>query len=266
MTRLLWLTDIHLNFVPRDELLQFLIRVGRTEPAAVLLTGDVAESTDVCHYLTQMAITWDCPLYFVLGNHDFYHGSIAEVRQQVRALCSEQPHLIYLTQQPGPLELAPGIGLIGHDGWADGRYGNFLGSYVRMHDHRLITELQGPDKLLLWERLKHLGDEAAAAIRTTLQQSLQQYQHTYLLTHVPPLLEACWHEGQLSDDQWSPHFTCRAMGEVILELMEQHPEHRLTVLCGHTHGSGEAHPLKNVTIYTGGAEYGRPDVVREFEV
>ena len=28
--------------------------------------------------------------------------------------------------------------------------------------------------------------------------------------------EAAWHQGQLSDDDWIPWFTCRAVGDVIL--------------------------------------------------
>ena len=71
-----------------------------------------------------------------------------------------------------------------------------------------------------------------------------------LLTHVPPVREACWHEGQLSDDQWAPHFTCLAVGEAILDVMAGHPDKRLTVLCGHTHGQGETQPLPNVQILT----------------
>ena len=83
---------------------------------------------------------------------------------------------------------------------------------------------------------------------------------------MPPLREACWHEGAISDDQWSPHFTCQAVGTALVEIMRDHPDHRLTVLCGHTHGSGECAPLPNVHVLTGGAEYGRPAVNRLFEL
>jgi Icc protein len=55
------------------------------------------------------------------------------------------------------------------------------------------------------------------------------------------------------------------MGEVILEVMATHPEHRLIVLCGHTHGEGETQPLPNVQILTGGADYGHPIVQRMLE-
>jgi hypothetical protein len=50
------------------------------------------------------------------------------------------------------------------------------------------------------------------------------------------------------------------MGDVILRIMSDLPDRRLTVLCGHTHGAGTCQPLPNVQIITGGVEYGHPTV------
>jgi hypothetical protein len=41
---------------------------------------------------------------------------------------------------------------------------------------------------------------------------------------------------------------------------------KMTVLCGHTHGSGEAQVLPNLRVLTGGAVYGKPGVQRVLEV
>jgi len=79
-----------------------------------------------------------------------------------------------------------------------------------------------------------------------------------LLTHVPPFKASCWHEGQISDDEFLPHFACRAVGDVLVEAMQKHPKCDLTVLCGHTHSPGEATILPNLLVKTGGAEYGSP--------
>src|SRR3977135_541574 len=56
-----------------------------------------------------------------------------------------------------------------------------------------------------------------------------------ILTHVPPFREACWHEGQISNDDYLPHFACRAVGERLTAIMQERPDQCLTVLCGHTH-------------------------------
>jgi Icc-related predicted phosphoesterase len=94
---------------------------------------------------------------------------------------------------------------------------------------------------------------------------LDRYKEVVMLTHVPPLREACWHEGNISDDEWAPHFTCKAVGDVLLEVMPDYPDHSLMVLCGHTHGRGETHPLPNLRILTGAAQYGNPDIEQIFQ-
>ena len=86
-----------------------------------------------------------------------------------------------------------------------------------------------------------------------------------LLTHAPLSAKPVGTKGKPLTTLEAPHFTCKAVGDAILEIMAQHPDHQLTVLCGHTHGRGETRPLDNVLILTGGAEYGKPAVQRVFE-
>ncbi|HEV3137725.1 MAG TPA: metallophosphoesterase [Pirellulales bacterium] len=264
MKRIAWLTDIHLNFLlPRQET-EFLVSVAELRPDAVLISGDIGEAQNVDVHLERIDATIPAPVYFVLGNHDYYHGSIAEVRKRIARLCVSRPRLHFLTCE-GVATLAPDVGLVGHDGWADGRLGDYLGSMVMMHDFRLIAELVDRTKRDRWEVLKGLGDEAAAHFRRFLPLAFDDCQTVVLLTHVPPFREACWHEGRLSDDEWLPHFTCHAVGEAIREIMAARTSQRLIVLCGHTHGMGETRPLPNVEVITGGADYGHPAVARLLE-
>ena len=79
---------------------------------------------------------------------------------------------------------------------------------------------------------------------------------------MPPFADACWHEGRLSDDDWLPYFTCAAVGEVLRELARARPDRQLTVLCGHTHGGGEAQIEANLRVLTGEAVYRRPQLQR----
>lgn len=265
MKRIAWLTDIHLNFLSDRQVTDFLASVSATHPDAVLIGGDIAEAPDVCDYLDHIHDAILAPIYFVLGNHDYYRGSIAEVRHRVLQLCAQRPRLHYLSCSD-VFELTPHVGLVGHDGWADGRAGDYPRSLVSMQDYHLIAELSGLGKQARWDVLKTLGDEAARHIRRVLPLAFQKYNDAVLLTHVPPLREACWHEGQISDDQWAPHFTCLATGQAILEIVTARPDKRLTVLCGHTHGQGEVQPLANLQIITGGAEYGHPAISRVLEL
>ena len=136
------MTDIHLNFVEPDRLQEFIERIVDAAPDIVLIGGDTAESRDVVHYLSLLDDQLQRPIYFVLGNHDFYYSSIAHVRQDIRTLCLERKNLVYLTDT-SCIEVTPHIGLVGHDGWADARIGDYERSMVMMNDHRLIAEFQG---------------------------------------------------------------------------------------------------------------------------
>jgi predicted MPP superfamily phosphohydrolase len=265
MKRLAWLTDIHLNFVPPAEQERLWDEVLAARPDAVLLSGDVAEARDVAEYLRAMRDRLAVPILFVLGNHDFYGASIAEVRQRMAALVAEAPGLVYLTQS-GPVEVAASVAVVGHDGWADARLGDWEHSDVVLNDYFLIRELAGLGRKRLRVRLEALADEAAAHARRVLPAALARAEEVYFVTHVPPYREAAWYQGRHSDDNWAPHFTSRAMGEALREIMAAHPQRRLTVLCGHTHGQGEAEILPNLRVLTGGAMYGQPEVQRVFEV
>ena len=167
MKRIAWCTDIHLNFAKPDSLAEFLHRLREADPDLLLIGGDIAEATDVVHYLEVLDHHLTRPIYFVLGNHDFYFGSIHRVRQDVRASCASSDNLVYLTDA-GVVELSDGVGLVGHDGWADARIGNYERSMIMMNDYRLIEELAGVTKEERWPLLQALGDAAAAAVRRVL--------------------------------------------------------------------------------------------------
>ncbi|HEV3345364.1 MAG TPA: metallophosphoesterase [Pirellulales bacterium] len=265
MQRVVWLTDLHLNFLEIRHTDEFLARVAGQHPDVVLIGGDIAEAPTVAGHLDRIATRLACPIYFVLGNHDFYFGSIKRVRQAVQELCAKHANLIYLTSA-GAISLSPSTGLCGDDGWADARLGDYERSLVMMNDYRLIEELAGANKRDRWPMLKAMGDAAARHVEAALPQALAEHEEVLFLTHVPPLREACWYQGQISNDEWLPHFTCLAVGEAILRIMRDYPRQRLTVLCGHTHSPGDARPLDNVRILTGGAEYGSPQIQRVFDV
>jgi predicted phosphohydrolase len=264
MKRFLWLTDIHLNFLTPAGVADFLDRLVREVPDGLFVGGDIGEAPPLAAYLRCFLECLPCPIYFVLGNHDYYRGSIAGVRKVVGELCRQYPLLVYLSASEA-VELTPRLALVGHDGWGDGRTGDYERSDVMLNDYFLIEELALHDKQSRLPLLQRLGDEAADHMRRVLPPALARYDEVIVLTHVPPFREACWYAGRISDDEWSPHFTCMAMGKALLEIMEAHPHRKITVLCGHTHSGGETRIRDNLVVLTGGAEYGRPTVQRVFD-
>ena len=257
MRTLGWITDPHFNFLDRMRFDAFVQRLEGAPISGLLLGGDLAEAPSVVPFLTTLDARLPYPIYFVLGNHDYYHGGIETTRHQVARWVrgSARSHWLARTTV---VPLTEKTGLVGHGGWGDARAGDFANSPIRLNDYRLIKELTEWDRGVLAQKLQALGDEAAAHLDAALDVALSQFDDVIVLTHVPPFVEACWHEGQISDHQWSPHFTCLATGDVLLAAAAAHPDRRIHVLCGHTHGAGRAMLSPNLTVSTGGAEYGAP--------
>lgn len=259
--KLAWLTDIHLNFIDTDAVDRFCREIADTGADAVLIGGDIAESRDVADWLGYLDERLSRPIYFVLGNHDYYGSSVEQVRERIREFVRSSKRLRWLNTEEG-IRLTDRCGLVGVDGWGDARYGNHERSSILVSDFVEITDLVGLDKVRLGMRLRELGDREADHVGRVLPRALDQFEHVLFLTHVPPFIEACWYEGKTSDENWAPYFSCKAVGDVLIESMRRRPDRHMTVLCGHTHSPGEAHLLPNLHVRTGGARYGEPRIQR----
>jgi Icc protein len=257
MPTLAWATDIHLDFVSAAQRHALAVRLAADGPDGVVLSGDLSSAPTLVEHLEELAAVLARPIYFVLGNHDYYGGSIGAVRATARALTASSPWLRWLPAC-GVVDLGDGWSLVGHDGWGDGRAGDPLGSRVMLNDWRAIRELSGLPRAARIEALQALGDEAAAYLRDVIAAALAARPKLLVVTHVPPFADACWHEGQRSADDWLPWFTCVAAGDVLHAALAARPDARALVVCGHTHGGGTVDILSNLRVLTGGADYGTP--------
>jgi predicted phosphohydrolase len=238
---------------------QWLVEIASHGPDGVVISGDISEGDDVAFLLTWMARVLAVPIYFVLGNHDFYQASIAATRQRVVHAAGEHGWLHYLTNQSA-IELQPGVFLLGEDGWGDATEGDYESSPVRLNDFRLIEDFWQSDCSRWKGLLQRLGAESAARLEAKLEAIPASAQQVIVITHVPPFREACWYQGHTTDDSWAPFFVCGSVGRVLQRHAAARPQCRLTVLCGHTHNAGSAQPGANLVVYTGAADYGQPQV------
>lgn len=279
--RAAWLTDIHLNFVAPQRVAELAGTVRQLSVDSVLIGGDIGEAPSFAAYLEELADRIGRPVYFVLGNHDYYRSSIGAVRGQARRLSRAGRGITWLPDA-GVVALTAETALVGHDAWADGRAADFLRSDVMLNDYWLIDDLapggtgesgaaadiafDDPlSKPRLLEKLNSLGDEAAAHFAKVLPEAADRSRQIVVLTHVPPFREACWYDGRPTNDNWAPHLACVGAGRVLQDFMQRHPDHRMIVLCGHTHGGGGAQILDNLTVLNGAATYREPVVQKVFE-
>ena len=268
--KLTWLTDIHLNFLETEERVQFYQSIISANCNAVLISGDIAEATSISEMLKEMASQIAKPIYFVLGNHDYYRGQIENVHKEITHLTQTET-LINWLPACGPTLLKEKVALVGQDGWADGRLGNYTNSNVVLNDSRLIADLFQQriiGKHALLDKMQQLADDDAKKLHADLIQSIDQYhpKKIIVLTHVPPFKEACTYEGKISGNDFLPFFGSKATGDVLTEIAKQNPEIEFLVLCGHTHGEAHYKPFDNLTIQAGKAEYFQPEIQSVFEV
>ena len=255
--RIAWMTDIHLDMLSAPQFEAFMTNLTNRAVDGLLLTGDIADGQTLFDTLEAFDSRLPFPVWFVLGNHDYYGTSIERQRTKLAQWCGRGRSARWLNLET-PILLSEETALIGHDGWSDGRYGDFFGSSVVLNDYRFIDELTGHAKDALHARLKALADEAAATLESRLLDAFEMAAHVIVATHPPPFVEACWHEGQATLNEWTPHFSCKAIGDILKRVMCQRPDRSVHVYCGHTHSSGYVRILDNLEVTTGGARYGQP--------
>jgi predicted phosphohydrolase len=261
INKIAWLTDIHLNFLNFNKRKDFYRLVDKSETDVILITGDIAEATDICDILYEFSIHTIKHIYFVLGNHDYYDGSIADVRQKIVTFCSQNKRLTWLGK-PEIIKLNKDTVLIGQDGWADARYGDFDHSSVSLNDSQLISELFQAvllNKSALKNEMRKLADTDSKLLLKTLTNAAGgDIKKIIIATHVPPFKECCWYNNKPSDKNWLPYFSSKATGDAISIFAKKNTNIDFLVLCGHTHNKADFTPYENLKVRVGAAEYYKP--------
>ena len=168
VVRLAWGTDLHLDFVDDDAVRRLASEAGAAHDA-IVISGDIASADVLEAKLTTFADAARVPVWFVLGNHDYYGSSISEVRARMGRL---GPRLTYLSHAPAPLVLEPGVAVVGVDGWGDARLGAPERSRVVLNDFFQIADLSRHHGAALHRTLRELGDREAEALAPRLAAAL----------------------------------------------------------------------------------------------
>ena len=262
--KILHITDPHLNCIQEksDRVKFYLSLQDRCD--ILLISGDIAESGTVTDFLVEASCHLKKPIYFVLGNHDYYGDYVNNTRRRMITLTYSHYPVYYLPISKA-IRLRFDTILVGQDGWADGRYGNYIDSPLDMPDSHFIKDLyfeKQKGKIELLAKMQQLADNDAMQLKRDLNLSLAYPvypRNIIVLTHIPPFQEAYYYQGKMADEYGSPFFTSKATGDILLEFATQHSTIKIVVLSGHTHSFAEYTPPEcpNLTIVVGIAEYGK---------
>lgn len=259
---LVFCTDLHLNFLRTSKAAQhFAESLMKDYPDAtgLIITGDISSGKTLEGHLRELAKGWTKPIYFVLGNHSYYDSSWKVTDEKVACITKEIPHLHWLNE--GSHEVDEHI-ICGVGGWYDAYHGN-SNSKIELNDFRYIEELLPHSKfrpLLLEEIRKRAGIEADTLAKHLHAACETNNEVIIVGTHIPPYAESAWHQGAPSDREWVPWFSSASTGAVLDRFSNNYPDKKFIVLTGHSHGSGIYQRKDNITVYTGPAIYGFPNV------
>lgn len=238
--------------------------INRERPSGLFLTGDISSGTKIEKDLSYLAQRIHCPIYFVLGNHDYHLSSFSDIQDKVRQLCYRYTNLHWMTEA-GVCALTKKAAVIGTEGWYDGHIGDpeWL-TYTP--DWLLIREMRGLSSHE--ERLTYFRDlakQSADLMECRLEEAFRSYRTVYLLTHFPPWKEATRDEGSLLEPFWLPYNVNYQMGQMIERVMESHKKKRLVVLAGHTHTVAQIWIRHNIECIVDEAHYtGSPKIGQRF--
>jgi len=262
-----WITDPHLDHISEKDLLGFLDCLHKRPSDALLVTGDIAESRSIYEFLGLLSGAYQRPIYFVLGNHDFYGAPIPATKQKVRSVCANVPPgiLNWLTESP-VIHLNPHTVIVGHDGFYDGQLGDGRKTTLSMMDFNTrhgIPELyqalttRGNDRL--FDLIRAMGQECTDFLEAQIDLALTpDIKRILILTHVPPFHESSLFRGKISDSQSVPFYVNKSLGDMLRRKSAQHPDVQFRVHAGHTHGPCYYQAEVNLSVQVGSARYEKP--------
>lgn len=274
-----WLTDIHLNFLDFNERMAFYQTIKDANVDGVFITGDIGESTSVDSFLIELS-SIDIQIYFVLGNHDYYNGSILNTRNTM----FYGDEIIYLPHSMAGEMLNDQVYIVGQDCWADGRNGNYAKSHVILNDSKYIQELADARKIdeiemfcdngsfklryrHVLKKMQELADADAQALENQINKAIEYNpMKIIILMHVPPFPENAYYNGEMSDDNHLPFFSSKVTGDMLMRVCGAHPDIKFEGYCGHSHGASVYQPLPNLIVKCGEAQYGKPIIQEIIEI
>lgn len=250
----LFYTDTHLDKKFPWTLWRFVRHLRKENPKGIFLTGDISNGLLTCFHLKMLAKAVECPIYFVLGNHDMHFSSFEKTHAKIRKLCQEHPNLIWMTEAP-VIELSSEVAVIGAEGWYDAMFGN--PNYLKATFDWFLTE--DFRKLPNWnariDAFRKLADKSCDIIADKLEKALEQgYKTIYILSHFPPWKEATRDEGTFLESYYLPYNVNYRLGQTIEKIMEGRKKRNVIVLSGHTHTPEYIRVSRNISCQVGDAK------------
>jgi predicted phosphohydrolase len=275
--KLAWATDIHLDCVGNVEQHLSALSLAAHRCDAVILSGDISVGPSITTHLRMLEDALEKPIYFVLGNHDYYFSDIMGTRRSVVDACKFMSYPRYLGNVPF-IKLDKKTALVGSDGWYDGFNGNvetsdfIMNDWLRIEDFRpVVKAMPGRtilDLPLILKISRAICHASVSHVIKGIKAVAENVENIIVVTHVPPFAESYRSEKykDFSPSNVMPWYTSKMMGEMLLTAAKTYPHIQFTVLSGHTHSSFEGKILSNLSARVGNSQYGTPQIAGYIDI
>jgi 3',5'-cyclic-AMP phosphodiesterase len=265
--KIAWATDTHLEMTrAKPAIFEHLCKSMRDVcPDVILLTGDISEGATWVEWASRIRDAVGVPLYFVLGNHDVWGSSFQETRELAETLSKAHADAPKWLPFVRVVKLTPEVSLVGHDGWYDcngvsqpALLMNDWTEILDFLDFRLWGTMYVQSRSFDFGHVARTSYQLAGLAGQFMQDVIcEAFQggakEVICATHVPPFREAS--EGPPEN---LPFYSAEVVGHRLSMVMEQFPDRKLTILCGHTHRAKQVKVTPNITVRVGSAKYGNP--------
>jgi len=243
-----WAADLHFNSA-RTSPFQFGSSLAQRFPNAkgLILTGDISVSHRVASDLKDLHFGFGKPIYFVLGNHDYWDSSFRSADNLVREIHND---ILYL-QSDFPVDLGNSVQMVGVSGWYDAGYGE--PGEVLMEDFYRIADLKKDPVAASRKRAEFMAAKLVSKIEFALSTGCEKL---VIVTHIPPF------EALAKEADHLAWYGSKVLGDCILKHAPSFKE--VLVLCGHTHFA-QKYVIGNILAYSGEAKRVLPVLAGTFD-
>lgn len=272
MAKYVWITDTHFNVRENSLIADLkLIENAMNQESAdgLILSGDISVASKLVSQLGTLEQAVKKPIYFTLGNHDFWGTSYENVDKVMKDLTLMSPFLKYLPASEY-LQLGTSTCVIGANTWYDAIIGRpndsmfIMRDWLEMKDY--INALEGDvikssimtheQKRKIIEVSRNLSRNAVDKIVSGIKAAKRNnIINMIIVSHIPPYRDVCMYNNKLSDELHLPWYTSKLLGDALSTAAAQLPECNFTVLCGHTHSYAEKRMEKNLLVIAGQGDY-----------
>lgn len=234
MTLIRLLSDIHTEFGPFD-----VPEMENDSETVLVLAGDIGVGEEHAPWIVDDLLPRFKAIVYVLGNHEFYYGSIDDVRRDWREISEGNDNLYFLDNNVAVID---GIRFIGGTLWTSFNNGDWFAEEAAkrmMNDLEVIRVNDAHRFTTYYWKAEHFTTQHF--IEETLKEPFDG--PTVVVTHHLPSFSSC-----------HPRFDARMNNAYATDLEWMFHEYKIDIwMHGHTHDSYD-YP---VTVPFTDVEYGR---------